>query len=82
MFIILLVLLISMSAYCIYYLRKQYKEKLECGYRFLPTDTQFTFKNCINFSIFTLVGGLLSGFLGVGGGTIYNPMLIEIGKHP
>ena len=25
---------------------------------------------------------MLSGSLGIGGGTIYNPLLIELGKHP
>lgn len=30
----------------------------------------------------TFVGGFLSSFLGVGGATVYNPLLIALGKHP
>jgi len=30
----------------------------------------------------TFVGGFLSAYLGVGGATVYNPLLIALGKHP
>jgi len=39
-------------------------------------------KTSITLSIMTVIGGFLSSFLGVGGASIYNPLLITLGKHP
>jgi uncharacterized membrane protein YfcA len=37
---------------------------------------------CVKLSIITFVGGLASGYLGIGGATIYNPVMLSIGKGP
>ena len=63
-------------------MRSSYEKKVKAGYRFHETDTQFTSKTSISLSIMTFVGGFLSAFLGVGGATVYNPLLIALGKNP
>ena len=63
-------------------MRGSYAKKVSCGYRFHESDTQFTLGNSISLSIMTFVGGFLSAFLGVGGATVYNPLLIALNKHP
>lgn len=34
------------------------------------------------FPAMALLAGMLGGMLGIGGGMIINPMLIEVGMHP
>ncbi len=34
------------------------------------------------FPTMALLAGMLGGMLGIGGGMIINPMLIEVGMHP
>ena len=33
-------------------------------------------------TIVSIIGGLMTGCLGIGGATVYNPMMIEMGKNP
>jgi len=33
-------------------------------------------------SLITFIGGFLSSFLGLGGSSFYNPIMIALGTHP
>jgi len=80
--IVQLLIQLAIGIWAIFYMRKSYARKVESGYRFHESDTQFTLKNSINLSVITFIGGFLSAFLGVGGATVYNPLLIALNKHP
>lgn len=82
LFVVQLLLQGLLGIWAIIHMRNMYSRKVACGYRFHESDTQFTLKNSISLSIMTFVGGFLSSFLGVGGATVYNPLLIALNKHP
>lgn len=82
LFVVQLLIQFAMGVWAVQYMRGSYTRKVAAGYRFHETDTQFTLSNAIFLSAATFVGGFLSAFLGVGGATIYNPLLIALNKHP
>lgn len=81
-FAIIGLLLIVIQGLAIQYLKKEYQNKLRIGYRFHKADIQWRFRQAGVLSTVSFFCGLLSGSLGIGGGTIYNPLLIKLGKHP
>ena len=64
------------------YLKKLHKTKVEVEYRFHETDIEINTKTSTTFFLIAFIGGLLSGVLGVGGATIYNPVFILMDMHP
>lgn len=42
----------------------------------------WTSKIFILYPLFGFIGGILAGLLGIGGGLIIGPMLLELGIHP
>lgn len=76
------VIALLITAICIIKLKTTYKQKLRVGYTFTNGDIKW--ENNIIFSmLFTaLVGGILSGMVGLGGGVIFNPLLLEFGVDP
>jgi len=63
-------------------LKANYKQKLRVGYTFTNGDIKWE-NNIILQMLFTaLVGGILSGMVGLGGGVIFNPLLLEFGVNP
>jgi uncharacterized membrane protein YfcA len=58
------------------------KTKREVGYEFHKADIIWTKGVSLKLALVCLMGGTASGTLGIGGGLIYNPLLIELGKHP
>lgn len=67
---------------CIMKLKASYKQKLRVGYTFTNGDIKWE-NNIILQMLFTaLVGGILSGMVGLGGGVIFNPLLLEFGVNP
>ena len=56
------------------------KEKL--NYKFHPTDFRISPKSTMNLSIFSIIAGTMAGMLGIGGGMVINPLLLELGLKP
>lgn len=77
-----LVIMLGIGIWAIFHMRGSYLKKVTAGYRFHESDTQFTMGQSVALTITTFVGGFLSAFLGVGGATVYNPLLIALNKHP
>jgi uncharacterized membrane protein YfcA len=47
-----------------------------------PSDISFEGKQLFNLCFFAFVGGWVSGALGLGGGSIFNPLMISMGVPP
>jgi len=56
------------------------KEKLK--YNFHKNDYRITPKSTMNISLFSIIAGTLAGMLGIGGGMVINPLLLELGLKP
>lgn len=67
---------------CIIRLKANYRQKVEVGYLFTAGDIKW--ENHIIFQMLTiaLLAGILSGMVGLGGGVIFNLVLLEFGVNP
>jgi len=63
-------------------LAKQRLEKESCGYNFHESDLEFTTRNSIKLAGLSFVTGMAGSCLGIGGGMIFNPLLLELGMLP
>ena len=63
-------------------IRYEYRLKEAVGYRFHAADVKWTPRTTSYLSSIAFICGLMAGLLGIGGGTIYNPLFVKMGKHP
>jgi len=61
---------------------EEYNYRLEIGYPFHPSDIKWTKEIIIRYPLYALSAGILSGLLGIGGGLILGPLLLDLGIHP
>ncbi len=52
------------------------------GFPYHPTDIKWNLYIVIKYPIYAFVGGTLAGVLGIGGGLVLGPMLLEMGINP
>lgn len=60
----------------------KYHVKRSLNFQFLNSDIEWTDKRTYVTMIISLCAGLLSSLLGVGGGMLINPLLLELGVAP
>eukprot|EP00945_MAST-04E_sp_MAST-4E-sp1_P002011 g2011.t1 len=63
-------------------LNKQYLQKVEIDYEFAEGDLKYTNRNVLVWPLMFFISGLLSSLLGIGGGMVIGPLLLEINLHP
>jgi len=63
-------------------LNREYEEKVNSGYLFLPSDIQWDKKTALTSIFLGLVIGFTAAILGVGGALISGPLLLKLGFHP
>lgn len=61
---------------------KDYEEKQMSGYQFQEGDIVWTFKTTSVLLIISFIGGAITAIVGIGGGVIYTPLLLEFDVHP
>jgi uncharacterized membrane protein YfcA len=61
-----------------------YEQRLKTKYAkgMVKSDIRFTKEIVIKLVIFAFLGGWVSGALGLGGGAIFNPLLLSYGVPP
>jgi uncharacterized membrane protein YfcA len=62
--------------------KKEQALKMKVGRGRGPSDLTFTGKQLLSLCFFAFVGGWVSGALGLGGGSIFNPLMISMGIPP
>jgi uncharacterized membrane protein YfcA len=65
-----------------YYLVAKHREKVECGYQFHEGDVHYTISNVIWYPAICVFAGIMASLLGIGGGMIKGPLLLELGVVP
>ena len=60
----------------------EYTKRVACGFPFLEGDLQLTKKRTILLPIFSTVAGIAASFLGIGGGMVLGPLMLELGMSP
>ena len=59
-------------------LRRLHQRKVELGYEYLPGMVQWNSKNSIVYPLCCFFAGCAAGLLGIGGGLVLGPMLLEM----
>ncbi len=62
--------------------KKEQALKMRVGRGLVPSDIRYNGSQLVYLVVFSLLGGWVSGALGLGGGTIFNPMMITLGVPP
>jgi len=63
-------------------LRYLHQRKLDLGYEYLPGMVQWNQKNSIVYPMCCFFAGCAAGLLGIGGGLVLGPMLLEMNVRP
>ena len=74
--------LLVLEAINIRNLKRDYGIKENNNYQFVKGDVAWNSQNIEKFILLGLVGGVVSGLVGLGGGAIYTPLLMEFGIAP
>jgi uncharacterized membrane protein YfcA len=61
---------------------KEHLYRFNIGYPFNSTDIKWTSSLFIKFPLYGFISGCMAGLLGIGGGLILGPLLLELGLHP
>lgn len=61
---------------------REYEYRLSIGYIYYEQDIKWNKSICFKFPIYGFVSGSLAGMLGIGGGTVLGPLLLQVGLHP
>lgn len=65
-----------------FYIRKEIKTWQDNNYLTTDSDIIFSLKNIIKIIIFSSITGMLATYIGLGGGSIIAPLLIDLGISP
>ena len=63
-------------------LKKEHKLKQRVNYQFVKGDIEWTPSVIVRMLVIAILGGLLSSYVGLGGGIIFGPVMLEFGVHP
>ena len=74
--------LVIFTVFAAFALNKEYLKKVEVGYRFADGDLKYTKRNTMVWPSYFFISGLLASLLGIGGGMVIGPLLLEIGLNP
>jgi uncharacterized membrane protein YfcA len=64
------------------FLNRIHKVKIDLGYPFVQGDIKWNFRSVAFYPALCSGAGIIAGMLGVGGGIVMGPLLIEIGVIP
>ena len=79
---VFVVLCCGLSAWGIVYAKKERRFKQHVGYDFKEGDYMWKTKDITKLMLISYLGGVLASLAGIGGGTIFGPLLLGINLHP
>eukprot|EP00276_Gloeochaete_wittrockiana_P006029 CAMPEP_0184647208 /NCGR_PEP_ID=MMETSP0308-20130426/4109_1 /TAXON_ID=38269 /ORGANISM="Gloeochaete witrockiana, Strain SAG 46.84" /LENGTH=418 /DNA_ID=CAMNT_0027077999 /DNA_START=301 /DNA_END=1557 /DNA_ORIENTATION=- len=59
-----------------------YEKKVALGYTFLREDPRFTERQIRLYPVYSISAGVVAGLLGLGGGLIKSPLMLQLGMNP
>jgi uncharacterized membrane protein YfcA len=80
--IMIILFYIGMTTVNIILIKKEYRIKVKHGYTFAEGDLQWTPKLLVQFIISAFAAGFVAGGVGLGGGVIFNPLLLSFDVPP
>ena len=78
----LILFMVGATVINIILVKKEYKQKTKNGYEFIEGDLQWTPKLLTQFMLAAVIAGFIAGCVGLGGGVIFNPLLLSFKVPP
>ena len=75
-------MLLAVALACGVVQKRRYADKLTASYPFQEGDVQWTGRNLYMYPALSAFAGVCGGLLGIGGGMIMGPLLLELGMKP
>lgn len=63
-------------------IKKEYLYRQSINYPYNETDIIWNNNIFFKFPLYSFISGVMAGLLGIGGGLILGPLLLELGLHP
>jgi len=80
------IIYIGISLYLVDYslklIKRNYEYRLTLSKEFIDTKFEYLEKHRNQVILMTILGGVISGMLGIGGGTITTPLMLWMGVDP
>ncbi|KAF0734602.1 hypothetical protein AaE_009134 [Aphanomyces astaci] len=73
---------VSVTSYFGFKILHRHELMQSCGYAYVPGDIQWNRRTTLIYPSLCTVAGVAAGLLGIGGGMVKGPLLLEIGLHP
>uniref|UniRef100_A0A7S3NXP4 Sulfite exporter TauE/SafE family protein n=1 Tax=Euplotes crassus TaxID=5936 RepID=A0A7S3NXP4_EUPCR len=77
-----IIILFILSGVNIMLLKREYQDKLSCGYQFVKGDIVWDSKSIVRFVLFAIIAGFISGAVGLSGGILFTPLFLDFGVPP
>lgn len=80
--LVMLVWILSVSAYVRAYLVQKFEAKKRVGYKYIEGDIQWNPRSTIVYPVICCAAGFFAGMFGVGGGIVKGPLMLAMEVHP
>ena len=74
--------MLIMTGFGLYINRSEQALKTKVGRGLIPSDIRYDGQQMVRLLTFAFLGGFISGTLGIGGSSIFNPVMIAMGVPP
>jgi uncharacterized membrane protein YfcA len=74
--------LVAATSFALVYTLRLHTSKVVMNYQFLPFDLQWSSRNLLLWPLTSIGVGLAAGFVGIAGGVLQGPLLLEMGILP
>lgn len=75
-------LLGALTVVNVWLLKKEYRLKMDNDYQFVKGDIVWNTRSIVKFVIFAVIGGFISGAVGLSGGILFTPLFLDFGIAP
>ena len=82
MYIIYFPIALFITQRVVRHIKEEYKYRISIGYPYNKHDVKWDNNIFIKYPLYSFISGVMAGLLGIGGGLIIGPLLLELGLHP
>lgn len=80
--VLFVILCTTLLVYSVELLKSEYNKKQLVNYKFESGDIHWTNSVISSFTVTAIMGGMMASIVGLGGGVIFSPLMLEFGINP
>lgn len=80
--IIFIIIVLIFDYFVIIHIEKEYNYRKQINFPYDEKDINWTKKKIIQLCLIGLLAGFIAGTIGIGGGVVLGPILLDLGIHP